>query len=199
MKATTFIFRISFVVLSLFCIDASLTTAFAHSEHDKARFVDSKGKNEGRCDSPLRPCKTIAYAVTHANKGDKVLVAGGEYRLNDIDEVFLLTSEIVPVLGGYNRYDHYLSQAPQLNSTTLIGCHLEFIEPLTKNGFHVVNDGIAQYGIELNTMLKSHKELKNSHSKTECVNGKAGNFNCSNIDLMAHMSLGEFSSAPSAS
>ncbi|RJY11078.1 choice-of-anchor B family protein [Parashewanella spongiae] len=67
---------------------------------------------------------------------------------------------------------------------------------LRNSGFHVVNDGIARYGARLKDRLKNHADLQNSHRKTSCVDGKAGNFNCSNIDLVSHMSLGDFSSNP---
>ena len=33
---------------------------FAHAEHDKARYVAENGKDEGRCDQTVSPCKTIS-------------------------------------------------------------------------------------------------------------------------------------------
>ncbi|MEC4727159.1 choice-of-anchor B family protein [Shewanella sp. D64] len=169
----------------------------AHSEHDKARFVSSQGEDIGLCDKVLRPCKTIAYAVKHANKGDRVLVADGEYHLKDVEDIFLLTSGIVPVMGGYNRFDHYQSQAPQLNKTLLVGVPVEFADGLTLRGFRVITDGIGQYGTELDEMLSAHQSLQQSHSNQACEQGKSGSFNCENIDLVSHMALGDFSSSPS--
>jgi choice-of-anchor B domain-containing protein len=183
-------------LLSLSCFVN--TSALAHSEHDKARFVSETGQDKGLCDNALRPCKTIAYAVTHANKGDRVLVADGYYQIQDIDELFLLTSEIVPVMGGFNRFDHYLSQAPQLNNTVLAGVPLEFASSLHDRGFRVISDGIGQYGSQLDEMLKEHQALQQDHSSQECTGGKAGGFNCDAIDLVSHVSLGSFSSKPSA-
>lgn len=171
--------------------------AIAHSEHDKSRFVSNQGEDIGLCDKVLRPCKTIAYAVKHANKGDRVLVAGGEYHLKDVEDIFLLTSGIVPVMGGYNRFDHYQSQAPQLNTTQLVGVPTEFADALRLKGFKVISDGIGQYGIELGDMLSAHKSLQQSHSSQACVQGKSGSFNCENIDLVSHMALSAFSSSPS--
>ena len=57
------------------------SNTFAHSEHDKSRFVATNGIDKERCDNVLRPCKTIAYAVSQANKGDKVLVSSGEFTI----------------------------------------------------------------------------------------------------------------------
>jgi choice-of-anchor B domain-containing protein len=173
-------------------------SALAHSEHDKARFVSETGHDKGLCDNALRPCKTIAYAVTHANKGDRVLVADGYYQIQDIDELFLLTSEIVPVMGGFNRFDHYLSQAPQLNNTVLAGVPSEFAKHLQDRGFRVISDGIGQYGSQLDSMLKEHQGLQQDHASATCTAGKAGGFNCNAIDLVSHISLGSFSSKPTA-
>ena len=170
----------------------------AHAEHDKARFVASDGKDIGRCDKPLRPCQTIAYAVKQANKGDKVLVAAGHYPLTDEEQLFYLSSEIVPVLGGYSRFDHYQLQAPELNRTTLGGIPADWQATLQQKGFYTVRDGKASLSAALQQRLEQHQSLNQSQAAQQCVNGKAGNFNCRNIDLVAHMALTSFSSRPSA-
>lgn len=175
---------------------SSINEVFAHAEHDKARFVSTSGKDLGRCDNPLRPCETIAYAVTHANKGDRVLVSGGQYNFKNSDDVFLLTSELVPVLGGYNKFDHFLAQAPQHNPTLLTGIPEEFVQKLESKGFKILNDGIAQYGIQLTKKLEQHKSLQQSQPASACANGTAGNFSCDSIDLVAHMALNDFSGNP---
>ncbi|RYV02679.1 sodium:calcium exchanger [Shewanella sp. OPT22] len=177
---------------------APLDRVLAHAEHDKARFVSTSGKNIGRCDNPLRPCETIAYAVKHANKGDRVLVSGGQYDFKNSEDVFLLTSDLVPVLGGYNKFDHFLAQAPQHNPTLLTGIPQAFVSGLESRGFKILNDGIAQYGVELSQKLEQNKALERSQPATECTNGTAGNFSCNNIDLVAHMALGDFSKLPSS-
>ena len=93
---------IGIAIILLFASIFPLNT-WAHSEHDKSRFVASNGIDKGRCDNVLRPCKTIAYAVSQANKGDKVLVASGEFTITSSEELFYLKSALVPVFGGYNR------------------------------------------------------------------------------------------------
>ena len=170
----------------------------AHAEHDKARFVASDGKDAGRCDQPLRPCQTIAYAVKQANKGDKVLVAAGHYQLTDEEQLFYLSSDIVPVLGGYSRFDHYQLQAPALNRTTLSGVPTVLQAALQQRGFVSLRDGKASLSAGLQQRLQQHQSLTTSQPAQACVNGKAGNFSCHNIDLVAHMALADFSSQPSS-
>lgn len=170
----------------------------AHAEHDKARFVATDGKDVGRCDQPLRPCQTIAYAVKQANKGDKVLVAAGHYRLTDEEQLFYLSSDIVPVLGGYSRFDHYQLQAPKLNRTTLSGVPLPLQAELEQRGFYSLRDGKARFSAALQQRLAQHQSLSQSQPARSCVDGKAGNFSCRNVDLVAHMALTDFSSQPAS-
>lgn len=174
-------------------------SVLAHSEHDKARFVSPLGKNEGKCDNVLRPCKSIAYAVQQANKGDKVLVASGEYAISSSEELFYLKSEIVPVLGGYNRFDHFQSQSPDSNLTTLLGVPSELVDSLRMKGFSVIADGKAQMRDKnLQKKLSAYNLLSQKQTNQACVNNLAGDFECNNIDLLAHIPLGEFSSSPRA-
>lgn len=171
---------------------------WAHAEHDRARFVAATGQDSGRCDSPVRVCRSIAYAVRQANKGDKVLVASGEYSVGSGEDLFLLTSALVPVLGGYNKFDHFQSQAPQLNATILTGVPQPFVEQLQQQGFVVVNDGFASVPRDYQQLAATQAELQQSHPAAACVNGKAGIFSCKNIDLVSHLALGDFSSKPGA-
>ncbi len=170
----------------------------AHAEHDRGRFVATTGVDQGRCDSPLRPCRTISYAIAQANKGDKVLVADGNYALGDVNELFMLTGDIVPVLGGFNKFDHFQSQAPQLNRTVLSGVPVEYAAALEKRGFVVLSDGKSVDSTALNQLQQLQAELQQSQTETPCVNGKAGVFPCKNIDLVSHMALADFSLKPEA-
>ena len=178
--------------------------AFAHSEHDKARFVAENGKDIGKCDQVLRPCKSIAYAVQQANKGDKVLVSSGEYTITSSEELFYLKSALVPILGGYNRFDHYQSQSPATNATELKNVPLEMAESLRQQGFMVLADGKSLFAENspesraLKTKLANYHMLSEKQTELNCVNGSAGSFSCNNIDLLAHMPLNEFSSLPSS-
>ncbi|MDO6427243.1 choice-of-anchor B family protein [Thalassotalea sp. 1_MG-2023] len=179
----------------LLLISALLTTqALAHSEHDRARFVAPDGKDIGKCDNALRPCKTIAYAVTQANKGDKVLVASGEYHINDTNELFYLKSKIVPIRGGYNKFDHYQSQSPATNISTLVGIPHEFANELASHGFNIITDRKAlKKDDRLKAKLTAYQSMQSVQQNVNCVNGKAGSFDCNNIDLLGHLPLSELS------
>ncbi len=173
--------------------------AKGHSEHDKSRFVAQNGIDNSRCDNVLRPCKSIAYAVKQANKGDKILVASGHFPINSSEELFYLKSALVPVRGGYNRFDHFQSQSPQSNITTLSNVPEDMVEDLRKNGFRIIADGKAFAKDEaLKQKLANYYELSNSQANEACIDGKAGIFECSNIDLLAHMPLSQMSSKPNA-
>ncbi len=174
----------------------------AHAEHDKARFVAASGVDQGRCDNPVRACRSIAYAVKHANKGDKVLVADGQYAVSSAEDLFLLTSQLVPVLGGFNKFDHFTNQAPQINQTILTNVPTPYVEQLQQQGFVVVNDGFAKASAatvaEFDALSATHAQLQQNQTETACVNGFAGAFPCKNIDLVSHLALPSFSSRPSA-
>lgn len=175
------------------------TQLWSHSEPAKSRYVSEHGEDKGFCDNPLRPCKTIRYAVSKANKGDKVLVASGQYEISSAEELFYLKSELVPVLAGYNRFDHFQSQSPNVNKSFITGVPHEMVADLRRNGFHVIADGKAsQLSASVAAKMKEIESLKQRQTAVECVNGKAGNFSCHNIDLLAHIPLTAFSSFPSS-
>ncbi len=185
-----------------FWLTCHSSLVLAHAEHDKARFVAASGVDQGRCDNPVRACRSIAYAVKHANKGDKVLVADGQYAVTSAEDLFLLTSQLVPVLGGYNKFDHFTNQAPQINQTILTNVPTPYVEQLQQQGFIVVNDGFAKASAatvaEFDALSATHAQLQQNQAETACVNGFAGTFPCKNIDLVSHLSLPSFSSRPSA-
>ncbi|WP_196137148.1 choice-of-anchor B family protein [Aliikangiella sp. G2MR2-5] len=171
----------------------------AHTEHDKARFVSQEGTDQGYCDNALRPCKTIVYAVQRANKGDKVLVASGHYQIQSAEELFYLKSEIVPILAGFNRFDHFQNQSPKLNPTFIAGVPQEMQSALIEKGFQVVRDGkgLALSG-KMKQKLLAVEALEQAQSLVACSSGMAGSFPCNNIDLVAHLPLSAFSGTQNA-
>ncbi|MCP3675136.1 MAG: choice-of-anchor B family protein, partial [Gammaproteobacteria bacterium] len=188
-----------FTVIATFSLAILCLDVVAHSEHDKARFVATSGTDNSRCDNVLRPCKTIAYAVSQANKGDKVLVAEGEFTVNSSEELFYLKSALVPIYGGYNRFDHYQSQSPKSNVTTLKNIPPEMVDELRNSGFKVLADGKSfANDKQFKAKLDSYYQLSKSQSNEVCQNGKADIFDCNNIDLLAHLPLNAMSSTPSA-
>lgn len=164
---------------------------FAHAEHDKARYVAENGKDEGRCDQTVSPCKTIAYAAKQAGKGDRILVAEGRYEITDVDSIFYLSSSAVPVSGGYHKNTFQKPSATSGN-TILIGVPAEFARGLVEKGFTVITDtkGLnreqQQY---LDAKQSQLTAMNNAQASTPCVQGKSGEFSCHRLDLLAHMPL----------
>lgn len=183
--------ELKFILRTLTLLSALIANSvYAHADHDKARFVAVNGVDKGHCNNPVRPCKSIAYAVSRAAKGDRVLVAGGEYTLTDESELFYLKSQLVPVIGGFNRFDHFQVQSPDVNTTRIVGAPKEFHEDLHKAGFKVIADGKShRISTELKNKLARNNALFEAQSNQACVNGSAGAFSCNNVDLVAHVPL----------
>jgi choice-of-anchor B domain-containing protein len=186
-------------------IIASLLTAitvsnsYAHSEHEKSRYVAELGSDSGQCDNASSPCKSIAYAVQQANKGDKVLVASGQYTVSSSSELFYLKSLVVPILGGYNQFDKFENQQPNANPTTLIGIPFDMAAELRNKGFVVITDGKSMKANKaLTEKLHAYNQLSKKQLNVACVDGKSGVFECNNIDLQAHIPLNDFSTKPSS-
>ncbi|MCW8106923.1 choice-of-anchor B family protein [Alteromonas ponticola] len=164
----------------------------AHSEGDKYRFVANDGKDTGACENRFRPCETIAYATSQANKGDQILVSAGHYPVHDEHTLFHLINELVPVFGGYSRTDHYQIQNPSRYDTVLSGVPLEFAKQLSAKGFNVIADGKQNITTAvLKQVEQSVTQLTTRHSTAECVDGMAAGFTCQNISLLAHLPLAE--------
>lgn len=188
-----------FTLLSLTGLLSISASVYGHSEHDKSRFVSPNGSDNSRCDNVLRPCKTIAYAVSQANKGDKILISSGEFQISSSKELFYLKSSLVPIFGGYNRFDHFQSQSPQSNVTTLTNIPYDMAEALRENGFNIIADGKSfASDKQLKEKLASYQQLSLSQKNENCIEGKADIFDCENIDLLSHFPLTEMSSKPSS-
>ncbi|MCF6456434.1 choice-of-anchor B family protein [Pseudoalteromonas sp. MMG024] len=181
--------KLTLLTLALASSITSLN-AIAHTEHDKARYVTENGIDKGDCNNPVRPCKSIAYGVSQASKGDKVLVASGQYELKNESELFYLQSELVPVLGGFNRFDHFQVQNPNRNKTQIVGAPIALHDMLQKAGFNVIADTKSlTISKQLKQKLARHQALFEQQSSTACVNGRAGSYSCNNVDLVAHVPL----------
>ncbi|MFH6954542.1 choice-of-anchor B family protein [Pseudoalteromonas sp. XMcav1-K] len=181
--------KLTLLTLALASSITSLN-AIAHTEHDKARYVTENGIDKGDCNNPVRPCKSIAYAVSQASKGDKVLVGSGQYELKNESELFYLQSELVPVLGGFNRFDHFQVQNPNRNKTQIVGAPIALHDMLQKAGFNVIADTKSlTISKQLKQKLARHQALFEQQSSTACENGRAGSYSCNNVDLVAHVPL----------
>ena len=92
--------------LVLLVVASQSSFVYAHADHDKARFVSSSGVDSGKCDDASKPCKTITYAGLQSNKGDTIRLAAGNYKIEDVDTLFYLLSDLVPVKGLYLSLIH---------------------------------------------------------------------------------------------
>jgi choice-of-anchor B domain-containing protein len=171
----------------------------AHAEHDKARFVANNGENQGSCNNRFRPCKTVTYAAQKANKGDKILVAQGQYIIESEQDLVYFTGRIISVFGGFNQVDQYQEQNPDSYLTSIIGVPVEYTEQLSQQGFHVIRDtkGLPKLSLQGKGLNVSQLQLmQQKQVNTACVDGIADGFACDNMSLLAHVPLTAFPSNP---
>jgi len=174
----------------------------AHSEAEKARFVSQNGQDTGFCNNRFRPCKTIAYAAQQANKGDKILVAGGTYQLSSAEELLYLISDMQPVYGGFSIIDNYQVQAPDKFVTSISGVPVQYALSLSNKGFVVIADQKGNSNQQLTNnsektsvdasvdkLLSSLQSMQSSQTASDCIDGEAAGFECRNISLLAHLPL----------
>ena len=155
------------------------------------RYVSEEGDDRGDCTLPVRPCRTVPYALSVAGKSDEVRVASGTYELPDLDDVAYLAHGSVEVRGGYDRFDHFLDQAPARNRTTLIGVPLVVAEPLRAQGFDVIVD---RKGLDA-VQRAMFGAVSTSASDIACADGSAGVYECTAVDLLSHVALGDMAAA----
>ncbi|WP_334057240.1 choice-of-anchor B family protein [Alteromonas sp. S005] len=167
--------------------------AQAHTDHDKARFVAENGIDTGNCDNRFRPCKTLTYAARQANKGDKILVAEGQYFFDNAQQAQVLNDSLLPVLGGFSRKDHFQAQKPALHKTTLLNVPVYLSEALYQKGFDTIVDGKAT--VPFSSLTAQHMEVSTTVSANEsCSDGTAADYPCNNIDLLSHVPVSVLSS-----
>ena len=130
--------RCSAILLTLVMAVYSSLLA-AHADHDKARFVSASGVDSGKCDDAAQPCQTVNYAGLQSNKGDTIRMAAGNYNVEDVDTLFYLLSDLVPVKGLYSEASAF-AKIDANNITRLTGVPLEFADKLASKGFTVIVD-----------------------------------------------------------
>ena len=190
--------RCSAILLTLVMAVYSSLLA-AHADHDKARFVSASGVDSGKCDDAAQPCKTVNYAGLQSNKGDTIRMAAGNYNVEDVDTLFYLLSDLVPVKGLYSEASAF-AKIDANNITRLTGVPLEFADKLASKGFTVIVD---TKGLDIeNTQnirekMQVYERLKVAKPATVCDNGFAGDHACEKMDLLAHVPLSSFSTNPS--
>ena len=164
----------------------------AAADESTLRYVAEQGQDQGDCALPVRPCRTVQYALSVAGKTDEIRVASGAYEVRDLEDASYVVHGSVAVLGGFDRFDHFLTQAPDRNPTTLIGVPLEFREALRAQGFHVIVD---RKGLDrlrraaLGAMSASAVDMA-------CENHRAGAHACDSVDLLSHVALADMAAQP---
>lgn len=164
----------------------------AAADESTLRYVAEQGQDQGDCALPVRPCRTVQYALSVAGKTDEVRVARGAYEVRDLEDASYVVHGSVQVLGGFDRFDHFLTQAPDRNPTTLIGVPLEFRDALRAQGFHVIVDRKGLDRIQraaLGAMSVSAADLA-------CENHRAGAHACDSVDLLSHVALADMAARP---
>lgn len=169
----------------------------AHESAFPLRYVAPNGLDSGDCDDPAAPCRTILYAINQALPGDQIRVAAGTY-IFDRGELPLLLSQIIPVKGGYSPADAFSLQAPLNNPTYLIGLESQYSQALQARGFTLIQDAKE---IELRQTIHNQTTPQLTASAetttfTPCVAGRAGDYPCQGLDLLARLSLNDFSLKP---
>ncbi len=166
-----------------------------HADDGLLRYVAREGDDSGDCTLPVRPCRTIEYALSQAGKGDEVRVGGGIYAVDDLENLLLVIGGAVEVSGGFDRFDHFLAQDREANPTTLTAVPLALSDRLRAHGFHVIVD---RKGLDRDdrAMLAGYQATQTSSGTASCLGGSAGGFACRSINLLAHMALADLSSSP---
>ncbi|WNC67935.1 choice-of-anchor B family protein [Thalassotalea nanhaiensis] len=192
--------KISSILFAIVLTIYSQTT-FSHAEHDKARYVAPNGNDSGRCDNATLPCRTINYAAQHANKGDQIRLSKGSYHIENVDTLFYLLSDLVPIRGNYQVNDNFSNKHAN-NITYLTGVPLDYVQALTDKGFTVITDkkSIDNTASKNKTLIKeklaAYNRLQEKQINVACSNGYAGDHACNNLDLLAHIPLNQFSTNP---
>ena len=164
----------------------------AAADESTLRYVAEQGQDQGDCALPVRPCRTVQFAMSVAGKTDEVRVARGAYEVRDLEDASYVVHGSVQVLGGFDRFDHFLTQAPHRNPTTLIGVPLELRDALRAQGFHVIVDRKGLDRIQraaLGAMSVSAADLA-------CENHRAGAHACDSVDLLSHVALADMAARP---
>ncbi len=158
--------------LSILALLSLHSAAIADSD-EPPLFVTPNGSDAGNCQAIAAPCRTIGYALARVGKNGQIRVGDGSYQLNNVADVIYLLSGAIDVRG---------SSVPGTRST-LVGVPQEFAGELEAKGFRVIADskGLHQGAVQ------THVNVQSSAAATACVGGLAGNFPCSDVDLLSHI------------
>lgn len=183
------------LTLAALATAATVPNAFGHGEL-LPRFVAADGVDQGDCSSAAAPCASILYAIRHAQKGEKVLVAKGSYDF-DPGEAILLVSDVIEVVGGYSTEDAFMNRDAADPATYVVGAPAAYRERLAERGLILIQDrkGLVPSRERYEAQIRA---VATAPAAVNCVGGRVGPFPCENIDLVGLKTLSTFSSNPSA-
>ena len=83
-----------------------------------SRYVAPTGVDEGPCNQPAYPCRTVQYAHDSATSGDSILLAAGTYTTTG--SAVLSATKSITIIGGLST-TNWLTPEPVANPTILSG------------------------------------------------------------------------------
>ncbi len=178
-----------FPPLALLALTATFVHGVAIADSDEPPLlVSADGVDTGSCQDAAAPCRTIDYALRRVGKHGQIRVAEGTYKLANAEDVVYLLSGAIDVRGGFRSADQFAVRSRA--ETTLVGAPVEYADELLVRGFRVIADSKSigrEASLRTKAMLASQASLAVNAAATDCTNGFAGVFPCSNVDLLAHI------------
>ncbi|MBI2380790.1 MAG: choice-of-anchor B family protein [Gammaproteobacteria bacterium] len=167
--------------------------AFAHSGAHPTRHVAENGKDLGEC-TATAPCASLGYALGKTGKGEKVFVAEGTYELKG-DEIFFLLADRARIEGGYAKDTQFRVRDVQKHETRVWGVPADYREALAKHGLSLMQDAkgwpkaLPERQAKMLALQQSISQ--GAEGPKPCVNGKAGVYDCNQVELLSHLPLNE--------
>ena len=160
------------------------------------RYVVPGGVVTGECPREA-PC-ALEYALSIAETGDAVFVAGGNYTILP-DEAEALLRPDITIQGGYLEQEAFAAAAPLTRPSYITGPSFTEREALAARGLTLIQDR-KTFAIEEAILLGRATQQTAIRPFTACdpATGMAGPYPCDGIDLLAHVPLGALSSQPGA-
>ena len=174
-----------------------LLVDFARGDDAIPRYVAQQGEDRGDCSLPVRPCRTVQFALAVAGKGDQIRVAGGVYELTDVHDALAVVAGAVDVRGGFSRFDHFLVESPATNRAFLTGVPVALRPHLEALGFHVVVDR-KTIDAAARAAIEGFEATLVSQDAAPCQGNAADEFPCHDVDLLSHIARSDLSSRPGA-
>jgi len=176
-------------------VATQMATRRSPSSPGAVRHAIPGGRNADDCTRDA-PC-ALDSALAAAESGDTVLIAGGDYRIGPDAVADLMRADIM-VRGGYLEAWGFAAAAPTVRPSYVTGPGFEHRKALAARGLTLVHDRKALAFGELTDAGGPTRRGDTVQGPTPCDSGTglAGTFPCNGIDLLAHMPLGAFSSAP---